>query len=251
MTLQKKLTTLQKKLTPIVLLLALIAAPAVATSIPSLEGTQPDGQLSVSADGSLLVDGELRLFFDYFLTARGEVSDEALRLAVESSAAEKLPAQAAREAAELFGRYLRFTAIAERKLSGHDPAAFDSTHVERRYRLLSEARDKAFGEDTARRLFGDQLQIERAQLLMQKARLDATTDAAKRASLARFEASLSPAERAARAASMKPLEVRRQVAEMRRMGATDAEVWAVRAEAFGADAADRLAALDARRDARR
>ena len=238
--------TQPKNLTTIVLLLALIAAPAVAVDIPSLEGTQPDGQLSASAEGSLIVDGELRLFFDYFLTARGEVSDEALRWSVESVAGEQLPARAAAQASNLFARYLHFTAIAERKLAGHDPM-----QTERGYLLLSEAREKAFGADTARRLFGDQLQTERAQLLMQKARLDAVTDEAKRASLERYEASLSSAELEARAASMKPLEVRKQVAEMRRAGATDAEVWAVRAEAFGADAADRLAALDARRTAQR
>lgn len=237
-----------KNLSTIFLLLALVAAPAVAASIPSLEGTQPDGQLSVSADGSLIVDGDLRLFFDYFLTARGEVSDEVLHLSVESAAAEQLPARAAAQAANLFTRYLHFIAIAERKLAGHDSA--DRNQVERGYRLLSEAREKAFGANIAQRLFGDQLQTERAQLLMQKARLDAVTDEAKLASLERYEASLDPTERAARAASMKPLEVRQQVVEMRRAGATDAEVWAVRAEAFGADAADRLAALDARRVAR-
>ena len=56
---------------------------------PTLEGTDIDGQLKVGEDGRILVNIEVKDFFDYFLSATAEVSpevalDELLRVASES-----------------------------------------------------------------------------------------------------------------------------------------------------------------------
>ncbi|MEM8996949.1 MAG: lipase secretion chaperone [Acidobacteriota bacterium] len=210
--------------------------------IPSLEGTVADGALHLDADGVLVLDADARLYFDYFMSARGEVDDRALVAHVRRDASSRLPAEAAAEAARLFARHLRFADLAAERLDG---ASLGDA-----FAILDATRREVFGGRVAARLFPDQLALERSALLLQKARVDAGTPAQQRAALERYEASLSSEELRARAAATLPLRVREQVRRLRLAGADDAAVWAVRAEAFGADAADRLRALDRRRAGR-
>ncbi|MEM1182428.1 MAG: lipase secretion chaperone [Acidobacteriota bacterium] len=219
-------------------------APAKLTPIPSLEGTVADGALSIDEDGSLVLDAQTRLFFDYFLSARGEVADRVLVEHVRRAAQRSVSTDAANQAAGLFADHLRYADLASRRL---DRQGEKKMSVADAFELLEETRLEVFGADVASQLFADQLALERSALLMQKAQLDAEDAGAQRAALARYEASLTPAERDARSAATLPLRIRQQVREMRLAGAGEDEIWAVRAEAFGAEAADRLRDLDRRR----
>lgn len=216
-----------------------------SAAIPSLEGTVADGSLRLAADGSLMIDAELRHFFDYFLSARGEVADRLLVERMGREAAVQLPAAAAAEASALFASYLRYADVAAARLDG-----IDRSKLTEAFGQLEKTRREVLGENAASGLFQDQLALERSALLLQQAHLDAKTPAERAASLLRYEASLDPEERRARRAATLPLRVAAKVSEMRLGGASEEEVWAVRARAFGSDAADRLRALDQRRAGR-
>lgn len=45
------------------------AQPSIAVTLPSLAGTEVDGQLRTDAAGNLLLDLAVRDYFDYFLSA--------------------------------------------------------------------------------------------------------------------------------------------------------------------------------------
>ncbi|MEO1082805.1 MAG: lipase secretion chaperone [Acidobacteriota bacterium] len=162
---------------------------------------------------------------------------------VDRDARSRVPADAAAEVVRLFVRHLRYADLASKRLGGASLADAFS--------ILDATRRDVFGQRAADQLFPDQLAVERSALLLQKARVEAETPAEKHRALKSYEASLSNDELEARAAATLPLRVRKQVRQLRLSGADDAAVWAVRAEAFGAAAADRLQALDMRRAAKR
>lgn len=84
---------------------------------PTLEGTDIDGQLKVGEDGKLVVNIDVKDFFDYFLSATAEVSpelalDELLRVASES-----LPPENFLEVQAMLDNYLAYKESAIKLMS--------------------------------------------------------------------------------------------------------------------------------------
>lgn len=213
----------------------------------SLAGTVADGSLAVDAGGDLQIDAELKRFYDYFLSARGEIADAQLQAVVHGALSSRLPAAAAAQAFELFEAYMRYLNEAPARLGDGPAEAYrDSSKIGVVYGRLTALRFDYFGE-AAEAFFAGDLTREASALRYQSDRLEADDAEALKAARSSWESSLSPAELRDRAASVGPLDLHRRVAELRASGAGDAEVWAARAEAFDSEAADRLARLDAER----
>ena len=82
----------------------------------------------------------------------------------------------------------------------------------------------------------------------QAERLDDLSSSSLEEARKRWEGTLAPSELQARAVTEGPLRLRAQVEGLRATGeATSAEIWTLRAEAYGSSAADRLAQLDRQR----
>ncbi|UZE96040.1 lipase secretion chaperone [Alkalimarinus alittae] len=75
---------------------------------PSLEGTDIDGQLKLDAAGNLVVDLEVKDFFDYFLNTVGEVTPDVAVAEMQQVAASYLPPSAVDQAMKLLGEYLAY-----------------------------------------------------------------------------------------------------------------------------------------------
>ncbi|ROT95741.1 lipase chaperone [Marinobacter sp. R17] len=75
---------------------------------PSLAGTEIDGSLRADASGHLIVDLQTKDFFDYMLSAVGQVSPEEALDAITDMARSNLPPDAAQEAINLLGRYIDY-----------------------------------------------------------------------------------------------------------------------------------------------
>jgi lipase chaperone LimK len=88
--------------------------------------------------------------FDFFLSAQGELPDRDLRLSVAHEAARALPPSEAVRAMALFDRYVEYRPRAAARLA--DVAAGDFRGA---LAAMHQARDEAFGEDDARRMFGE------------------------------------------------------------------------------------------------
>lgn len=224
-------------------------APGQASS-RSMQGTEPDGRIQVLADpasagGGLVVDAELRKFFDYHLSAVGEQSIEAIRAQAEQELDRRLPSAAAAQARRLLGLYLAFkTALVELEqrpeLAGNGVAAL-------RARLLGmqALRARYFDAQEVQGMFG----FEDAYDLDAISRLEISqdpvlSDTQKQQRLAALDAERAPELRDAHDAPLAVVRLEEAAARMRQNGASDDEVYRLRAATFDPQAAARLAEVD-------
>jgi lipase chaperone LimK len=222
-------------------------APAAAAPLPrSLRGSEVDGSLAVGADGRFLPTPGARRLFDYFLSAAGEEPLDVIRERIALHVRGVLPPEAAAGAVEALERYLGYReALRQLARAGQVP-----DDLERRLQWIRELRQEELGPELARAFYAEEEEVMLVDLARREVLLDASLDAAERAQrLDALEARLPEAVRAARARATAPERTRREVERLRQRGASDAEVFAVREEAFGWEAAQRLAELDRSRAA--
>lgn len=88
----------------------------------SLTGTEPDGALRTDAEGHFVLDAQALRWFDYHLTAEGELSDDELRAWTVSMIAKTLREPAAAEAAHQFDQYRAYRSQASALLNNSSAA---------------------------------------------------------------------------------------------------------------------------------
>lgn len=219
------------------------AAPAPLPS--SLAGTEPDGGLPVDAEGRFVVTPDVLDFFDYYLSATGEEPleriVERIRRAIRARLDDPAPALA------LLERHLAYREEV-RRLVGTE--GLDALPLERRLQRLREIRRGVFGAADAERLFGEEEARAREAIERRRIALDPSLEEGERAErLAALDADLPPEVRDRRERATVARRVLEQERRLREEGASDAELFAARADRFGEAAAERLAALDRRRAA--
>ncbi len=220
-------------------------APRQAAFVRSMEGTAPDGRLTVAADDALVIDAELTRLFDYYLAGQGEKSLADIRLETERELERRLKPQAAQQAKRLLAAYWRY-----KEALGELEASLPKTkgaaaalrqrmaarqHLRSRYFTGSEiaglfAFDDAYDLDAVARL-----EIHQDPTL---------SDAQKQQKLAAQDAALSPALREEREAPRRILLLEETAASMRAQGASDDDLYRLRAASLNPEAATRLAQLD-------
>ncbi len=233
---------------------AIVPALALAASVacaqgdstdapsPSLEATTTDGLLRTDEAGNLIVDRQAQWLYDYFLTADGEVPDDAIRAEVVAEANRRMDDDAASDAIALFDAYVAYRReaaeagqeeevtleeAAERMRQAYDQnlGTMDAFAWERERIEFAVTAAKMLAEDD---VDGDQLAMARRELVSELA---------------------AETSQEVRDQATGPARANRAVREARARGADDDEVFAIRAEILGEDAAARLAALDAEREA--
>jgi lipase chaperone LimK len=195
----------------------------------SLRGTRIDGGLVVDASGRFVATPDARRLFDYFLATAGEEPAADIRARIVAVIDRRLSGDAARDATALLDRYLAYRERAR--------------HTTTREDLLA-ARREVLGAD-ADALFADVTPLEdmavEAARIANDPSLGPDERAARRAAL---EAQLPTPLREARAQALAPLNLIEEESALRAAGASPDEIRALRERMAGADAADRLEALD-------
>jgi len=136
--------------------------PDGAPIAPSLAGTDIDGALQADSDGQLIVNLEVRDFFDYFLSAVGEVSPETAIGQIQQMARQYLPEPAASQAMTLLDQYLAYKQASLQVLQTElDP----SLQHDQAYQLqalgdaltqLKQLRQQTFNRDAHQAFFGEE-----------------------------------------------------------------------------------------------
>ncbi len=209
----------------------------------SLEGTEVDGGLDVGADGHLVLGPRVIALFDYFFAATGEESEAAIRDRIRAYSRKHLVDPALGEALALLDRYVGYRAAAGALRAGETsgPAA--------RLAALGGLRRAHFGAD-AEALFGAEERSTAAAIDKAAAGLDKGLSPDERDDRrAEVDERLPAAEREARAAATRVLQLREDEAALRAAGADEGEVHKFRAGTLGEEAAARLEALDQQRAA--
>jgi lipase chaperone LimK len=127
---------------------------------PSLQGTDIDGVLQADDNGQLIVNLEVRDFFDYFLSTVGEVSPEAAIGQIQQMARQHLPESAAQQALALLDQYLDYKqaslAVMQTELDParqHEPA-YQLSALGNALAQLKGLRQQTFSPEAHQAFFG-------------------------------------------------------------------------------------------------
>ncbi len=226
-------------------------AGAPAAFVKSQEGTHPDGNLTAVAPGGAVADtaplpyGELRRLFDYYLSALGEQNLPVITQHIQTELDRRLGPAQAKGARRLLDLYLGFKRAlvdleAKPALAGNGVAAI-------RQRMLAQQalRNQYFNAAETEGMFGfEDLMDADAVARLEISQSNTLSGAQKQQQLAAMDATMSPLLRAEREASQVVSRVAQRATEMRAKGASEDEIYRMRAKEFDPGAASRLADLD-------
>lgn len=207
----------------------------------SLQGTAVDGGVRLDIEGKLVIDEDLRRLFDYFLATVGEETPEQIRARIAFYLQQNLPPDEALQAWQILDQYLAYKdALAD--LPGHDGSYAGMLGSLREQRAL---RDSLLGPELGEAFF--RAEDEYADFAVQHVEhlRDPAISAEEKERLTQeLLASMPEESRRMIEATGAPVRTELQVEALRQQGASEAEVWQLREQQFGSDAAQRLAQLD-------
>lgn len=216
--------------------------------VRSMEGTQADGKLE-EAEGELVINAELRLMFDYYLAATGEKSLADIRKEIEKVLDQRLRPHAAAQAKQLLARYLQYkTALfdSEKQLGQQvQSATMMATAMRTRWQTMQNLRLQYFSAKESQAMFG----FDDAYDLDAIARLEiannrALTETEKQTRLRKLDENLPADLKEAKNAPLQVIRLEEQANAMRNQGASEDDVYRMRAAAISPEAANRLAQVD-------
>ena len=168
----------------------------------SLEGTEIDGQLKVDASGNLVVDLEVKDFFDYFLNTVGEVSPEVAVFEMQQLAESHLPPQAVNQAMKILGDYLAYKEQAVQLMSQpmipkeQQTAMHQIEVLEHTFQTMKSIRRETMSPETVEAFFA--MEEAYGEFTLSSIRVqsdDSISDHEKMASLSQLREMLPPAIR--------------------------------------------------------
>lgn len=217
------------------------AAPAVPAS---LAGTTPDGAARATAGDVLVLDPSLIRLFDYWLTTVGEQPIATIRSQVEHDLDGRLGPRAARQAKDLFARYVQFKEALKTQRPAK-PVGRSVDILREGLRRMQALRASYFSQAESLALFGPQDADASAALARMAVEQDPSLDPARRQQrLAELDARLPASVRDAREASMSVVHLEEAAQKIRAGGGSDDDVYRMRAAATSPEAANRLAEVD-------
>lgn len=213
----------------------------------SLQGTEVDGALEVDAAGRLLVGNRVRQTFDYFLTTVGEEPLDTVLARLKAYIRHKLPPGAAAEAEKMLADYLAYRQALAGIQDAAQPAGgrFDESAVREALQEARELRGEYMTAEMAGAFYADEDTMNDYMLdrvvILQDGQLTATERAGR---LAEIEAQLPDALREATHVLNQYRDLQALTSQWTDNAGSDADLRQIRENLLGAEAADRLEALD-------
>jgi lipase chaperone LimK len=221
------------------------AAPNYFSFVRSLDGTRADGDIVIGPDDVLVIDASLVHLFDYYLSAVGEAQLEEIRQQIEKELDQRMTPTAAVQAKNLLGRYIDYrTALVDVEIdlkgNGNSLAA-----IHARMEAMRQMRTRFFSEAESDALFG----LDEAREVDTVARMEVIQDKSlnevqRRERLAALDATLPRQLREAREFPLQIVKLQEKAEQMRAKGASEDDVYRMRAAALSPEAAARLADVD-------
>ena len=216
----------------------------------SLRGTQPPGGWLQVEDGQLVPTPQLRELFEYYLSALGEESLQTIVARIRA-ALSVLPEGPRQQALEILGHYLDYRLALTQLGSGSQGAVgpgSDPSAIAAQLGKVRDLRRSTLGESVAEAFFArdealDQYTLARLRI----AKDDSLTPEQKKEQLAAAASQLPESMQQSRAATQRFESYQQSLQKLRGSGASAARIDQLRQQTFGAEAAQRLAALDQQR----
>jgi lipase chaperone LimK len=221
------------------------AEPNLFPFVRSLDGTTPDGNIKTASDDVLIVDAELGRLFDYYLAAVGEKPLDAIRAEIENELDRQLKPQAARAAKHLLARYLDYKRALSDVEQSAQLAGGSADAARGRLAAMQQVRARFFSAAENQGLFGfDDAYDMDAITRLEIGQDNTLSTVQKQEKLAALDAALPPAMREARDAPLKIIKLEEAVAKMRAKGASEDDIYRMRAANLSSEAAARFAEVD-------
>lgn len=200
----------------------------------SLQGASHGVTLRSDAEGNLLVQHDILRLFEFYLAAIEEEPIVALLKRIQWELAGQLQEPARRQANDLLRRYLDYR-LALMALS--QPAALDSHTLAAHLQQVDALRQQHFSEVEQTALFAAE-RAEDAHLLATLQNNESPGSAAEPGEM------LSAEQQLQRQQASRDAELFEQVEQLRASGASAGQIYAVREQQLGSNAASALAQLD-------
>lgn len=220
----------------------------------SLKGTSIDGLYPVDENGNLLLSGSIKHRFEYFLSTMGEFSLEQVQQMIRDDIESNLQEPARTQALQLFEDYIGYKyALADLEQSLQAPQDYEINDIERMRFQLQQLRDKRreyFSQDAVDAFFGfDELYDD---FMLNRLEIQASSQlspAEKAAQIQSLEQNLPEQVRSMRDETQRISQVFEITQDMRDEGASEDDIFERNSQEFGQEAAERLRALDSKRQA--
>lgn len=210
----------------------------------SLQGSTPDGEVSLDAQGHLVPTLGLRRLFDYFLSTIGELDLPAIRALLLDHVLGLHGGEVAAEVARLFDRYVDY----QRALS--DSESLLPRDLDARLDFAQQLRRRHFDAATADAFFGEEEAYAEYTLeRMRIARDSALSEAERTAQLSALEAGLGEAQLASLREARSVEGIEEQSRQFEALAIDPGARFDERSALYGEAAAARLAELDRERAA--
>ncbi len=212
--------------------------------VKSMEGTSIDGR-ATQANEALVVDAALRRLFEYYLAATGEKPLADIRAEIERELDKTLAPNAARQAKEVLTRFLNYKQELAEVEKNPNVSGNASATIKKRFNNMQQLRLHYFSAQENLAMFGFDDAYDRDAL----ARLEISEDrslseAQKKTKISLLDAAMPAALREEKEAPYQVIRLEENTAKMRAQGASDDDVYRMRAASTTPEAAARLAALD-------
>ena len=219
--------------------------------VHSMQDTVPDGDLRTVAGAESgqpsgpLPYAELKRLFDYYLSAVGEQSIDAITLEIRSELERRLSPDQQPAAKRLLALYLQFKLALVELEKKPELAGGGVNAIRQRLLAMQDLRSQFFSFEETQGMFGfeDDYDLDAVARLeiSQNPALSATQ---KQAQLAALDASQSAALREEREAPRVVLKIEQMAQTLRAQGASEDEVYRMRSKELNPEAAARLADVD-------
>ncbi|MET1077339.1 MAG: lipase secretion chaperone [Pseudomonas sp.] len=220
---------------------------APLTPMPaSFGGTQVDGVFHLDAAGNLLISEDIRRIFDYFLSAVGEESLEQSVERLHAYITGQLAEPARQHAMQLLEQYLRYkTELVDLERDLPQISSLDA--LRQREAAVQALRARLFSREAHEAFFAREEGYNQFTLQRLAIQQDSSLDAQGKAlAVDRLRAGLSPALQDSLLPQLQA-DLRSQTAQLQARGGNPAQLRELRQQLVGAEATQRLEALDGQR----
>jgi len=216
----------------------------------SLEGIDLNIALPLDGDGNLIVGMEVKDLFELYLSAMGEEELDDILLRIQHALALQLTTPALEQGYDALKRFIDYKVeLANLEQQPIDNSQSELENIRQQKEILVAIQQEYFSPAESEAMFAAETQYDAFMLehltIQQNAQL---TSAEKQQQVAALEASLPEEVRAGRENAMAPAKVYQQAQTMRSEGQSDADIYQMRAQTLGEEAASALAQLDQQRD---
>lgn len=223
---------------------AVLPAQSASQSSKSLQGTEVDGAIQWDQQGNLVLDRALRRVFDYFLVLLGEEDLSRIRYRVQQFAAQGAEPWQLEQVMEVFDQYLLYKQALD-EIQEQDGTYESMLETVRSKYQVAQAE---LGPEITQAFFAQEMAFDDMALSYIDALRRGQAPSQQRQTVETLMSGQPAMLSDQVLASSLPSQVALEVVQLREQGASEAEVWQLREQSLGAEAAERLAQLDQQRE---